>query len=137
MSGGRIELKDGTFRELHWHTNADELHYVLSGSVKNIVHDNVDFPEVKQPEEYTIYAGDIGYVLTKFVHYFQAVRGPAVVIVIFNHPSWGTQGLLVMMSVTPVDVTTSALNTTVDVTEEYFPKESTASLKPDHTKRQK
>jgi mannose-6-phosphate isomerase-like protein (cupin superfamily) len=128
MSGGRIELEEGAMRELHWHTNVDELHYVLSGCVRNIVHNNVDFPNTK-PKEYTICAGDIGYVPKNFVHYLEAISGPATVIATFNHPSWGTQGLSAIMSVTPVDVTASTLTTTVEVAEKYFPKESTAFLK--------
>lgn len=129
MSGAKIELEEGAMRELHWHTNADELHYVLSGCVRNIVHSNVGFPDDAKPEEYTICADDIGYVPKNFVHYLEAVGGPATVIVTFNHPSWGTQGLSGMMSVTPVDVTASVLTTTVEVAEEYFPKEPTAFVK--------
>lgn len=124
MSGGRVELEVGVMRELHWHTNADELHYVLSGKVRNIVHDNKG-----EAQEYIIEAGDIGYVPKQFVHFIQAVDGPAVVIVGFNHPSWGTQGLSAMMAVTPTYVTSAVLNTTLDVAEEYFPKESTPFLR--------
>ena len=36
MSGGRVELEDGVMRELHWHSNADELHYVLSGKSETL-----------------------------------------------------------------------------------------------------
>ena len=128
MSGGRIELEEGGMRELHWHTNADELHYVLEGCVRNIVHSNIDFPATPA-EEYTICAGDIGYVPKQFVHYLEAVGGPATVIATFNHPSWGTQGLSGMMSVTPAHVTSSTLTTSVEVAEKYFPKESTAFIK--------
>lgn len=128
MSGARVELEEGAMRELHWHTNADELHYVLSGCVRNIVHSNIHFPEVPA-EEYVICAGDVGYVPKNFVHYLEAVDGPAELIVAFNHPSWATQGLSGMMSVTPVDITAAVMETTVDVAEEYFPKESTAFLK--------
>lgn len=128
MSGGRIELDEGAMRELHWHTNADELHYVLEGCVKNIVHSNKNFPADK-PEEYTICAGDIGYVPKQFVHYLEAVGGPATVIATFNHPSWGTQGLSGMMSVTPAHITASTLNTSEEVAKKYFPKESTAFIK--------
>ena len=124
MSGAKIDLEEGAMRELHWHTNADELHYVLSGCVRNIVHDN------RGPaEEYVICAGDVGYVPKNFVHYLEAVDGPAEVIVCFNHPSWETQGLSGMMAVTPDDINAAVLKTTTDVAEEYFPKESTAFLK--------
>ena len=124
MSGARIELQAGAMRELHWHTNADELHYVLSGKVRNIVHGNLG-----EPEEYLIEAGDIGYVPKQFVHYLEAVDGPATVIVCFNHPNWGTQGLSAMMAVTPTYITSATLNTTVEVADTYFPKESEAFLK--------
>ena len=70
----------------------------------------------------------ISWIVT-FVHFIQAVDGPAVVIVGFNHPSWGTQGLSAMMAVTPTYVTSAVLNTTLDVAEEYFPKESTPFLR--------
>ncbi len=125
MSGAKIELEKGAMRELHWHTNADELHYVVSGCVRNIVHSNQGMPA----EEYVICAGDVGYIPTNFVHYLEAVDGPAEIIVAFNHPSWGTQGLSGMMSVTPADINAAVLKTTVEVAEEYFPKESTAFLK--------
>ena len=72
---------------------------------------------------------DVGYIPKNFVHYLEAVDGPAEIIVAFNHPSWGTQGLSGMMSVTPADINAAVLKTTVEVAEEYFPKESTAFLK--------
>ena len=42
---------------------------------------------------------------------------------------WETQGLSGMMSVTPDDINAAVLETTADVAEEYFPKESTAFKK--------
>jgi len=67
--------------------------------------------------------------LSQSVQTPEAVGGPATVIATFNHPSWGTQGLSGMLSVTPAHVASSTLTTSVEVAEKYFPKKSTAFIK--------
>lgn len=37
MAGSLIELEPGALRELHWHPNADEWQYYLSGQAEMVV----------------------------------------------------------------------------------------------------
>lgn len=124
MSGGVVVLEEGGMRELHWHTNCDEMHYVINGTIRNVIHSNKG-----DVIDYTITEGDVGYVPKEYVHYIEAVGGPAAVAVAFNHPSWGTQGFSGMMSITPSHMAAATLRTTKKVVEDYFPKESVSFLK--------
>jgi len=107
MSGGFIHLEKGSMREIHWHPNADEMHYVISGSLKVSV-----YGVGGQLDTYVIEKGDIGFVPEGFAHYLEAISGPADFLVTFNHPEWKNQELSTWMAVTPSELTVTSLQTT-------------------------
>lgn len=123
MSGAYMHLEPGTLRDIHWHPNADEMQYVLRGSVTVGVYGTGGINST-----YTLKAGDVGFVPRGFMHYIQANRndeegggGPADLLLTFNHPSWTTQELSTWLSVAPPFIAARSLNTTVDVVEKYLP----------------
>jgi oxalate decarboxylase len=126
MSGAFMHLESGTLRDIHWHPNADEMQYVLRGSVTVGVYGTGGINTT-----YTLNAGDVGFVPRGFMHYIQTSRndddddeedgGPADLLLTFNHPSWTTQELSTWLSVAPPFVAARSLNTTVDVVEKYLP----------------
>jgi oxalate decarboxylase/phosphoglucose isomerase-like protein (cupin superfamily) len=125
MSGAYMHLEPGTLRDIHWHPNADEMQYVLRGSVTVGVYGTGGINST-----YTLNAGDVGFVPRGFMHYIQAnrdeddedgVSGPADLLLTFNHPSWTTQELSTWLSVAPPFIAARSLNTTVDVVEKYLP----------------
>lgn len=107
MSGGFIHLERGSMREIHWHPNADEMHYVISGSLQVSV-----YGVGGQLDRYVIEAGDVGFVPEGFAHYLEAVSGPADFLVTFNNPEWKNQEFSTWMAVTPPELTAISLQTT-------------------------
>ncbi|MFC0190040.1 oxalate decarboxylase family bicupin [Fictibacillus aquaticus] len=61
-----VEVKPGGMRELHWHPNADEWQYYISGKGRMTV-----FSGVGTARTFDYQAGDVGYVPRAFGHYIQ------------------------------------------------------------------
>ncbi|KAL7539262.1 hypothetical protein ACHAWF_006355 [Thalassiosira exigua] len=116
MSGGLMHLDEGSFRDIHWHPNADEMQYVISGSLNVTTYGigGVDYT-------YSINAGDIGFVPKGFAHTLEANGGPVDLLVTFNNPSWKTQELSTWMAVSPNYLTAASLNVDTEVVDKYFP----------------
>lgn len=66
MTGSVIELQPGALRELHWHPNADEWQYYLSGNAEMTV-----FLAEHTAVEEQFEAGDVGYVPMGAGHYIK------------------------------------------------------------------
>lgn len=66
MAGSLLELQPGALRELHWHPNADEWQYYISGSAEM----GVFLAEGHAVTEH-LKAGDIGYVPMGAGHYIK------------------------------------------------------------------
>jgi oxalate decarboxylase len=117
ISGAWMHLESGTLRDIHWHPNADEMQYVLRGSVTVGIYGTGGVNST-----FTLSEGDVGFVPIGFMHYIQANDGPADLLITFNHPSWKTQELSTWLSVTPSFVAARSLNTSVEVVERYLPR---------------
>lgn len=63
-----VQLKPGALRELHWHPNADEWLYVMSGKARVTV-----FSAVGRARTMDFDAGDVGYIPKSFGHYVENV----------------------------------------------------------------
>src|SRR5207244_8427549 len=61
-----VTIKPGGLRELHWHPNADEWQYYLSGEARMTV-----FNTRPRAQTADFRAGDLGYVKKSFGHYVQ------------------------------------------------------------------
>ncbi|OSP53807.1 cupin domain-containing protein [Pseudoruegeria sp. SK021] len=61
-----IELEPGGMREIHWHPDADEIQYYLSGSARMTV-----FNAVSSARTFDYVAGDVGYVPKNLAHYIE------------------------------------------------------------------
>jgi oxalate decarboxylase len=97
MSAAIVRLKPGGLRELHWHPNADEWQYYISGKGRMTVFiaDNnartMDFQE-----------GDVGYILQSQPHYIENTGTTDLVFVeIFRDPIYQDISLAEWMSHTP------------------------------------
>jgi oxalate decarboxylase len=68
-------------RELHWHPNADEWQYVITGRVRMTL-----FGAHGRYREETFDAGDVGYVPTGYGHSIENIDNdkPARLLVAFN-----------------------------------------------------
>jgi oxalate decarboxylase len=81
ITGVVLELNPGGLRELHWHPNADEWQYVLSGRVRISM-----FGSHGRWKQDTFDAGDVGYIPTGFGHSIEndSEDKPARVLIAFN-----------------------------------------------------
>jgi oxalate decarboxylase len=77
VTGALMQIKPGGLRELHWHPNADEWQYYISGRARMGVfgsHGRVRIDEFE--------AGDVGYVPQGYGHYIENVGSEDVELVI-------------------------------------------------------
>ncbi len=81
MSIKRLVLEPGVIREPHWHANANELTYCLSGSLLVTIFDNAD-----EFSSFTISAGQMFHVDSGALHHIENVGDTtAELIVVFGH----------------------------------------------------
>jgi oxalate decarboxylase len=66
VAAARVEVEPGGLRELHWHPNADEWQYYLSGQGRMTV-----FASGGKARTFDYQAGDVGYVPFAMGHYVQ------------------------------------------------------------------
>lgn len=79
----RLVLEPGAVREPHWHANADELTYCVTGDVLVSVLDNADVFGT-----FTIGAGEMFHVESGSLHHIENVGDAAAeLIVVFSHES--------------------------------------------------
>ena len=78
-----VHLKKGGLREPHWHPNAHEINYVITGKVKI----GILSPDSSR-ETIELEPGDIGYIPMGYSHYIENVAdGESHVIVTFSNES--------------------------------------------------
>jgi oxalate decarboxylase len=81
LSIKRLVLQPGTIREPHWHANANELAYCLSGSVLVTVFDTAD-----EFSSFTITAGQMFHIDTGALHHIENIgEQTAELIVVFSN----------------------------------------------------
>lgn len=79
----RLVIEPGAIREPHWHANADELTYCLTGEVLVSTLDNADVFAT-----FTVSAGEMFHVLSGAVHHIENLgTAAAELIVVFSHES--------------------------------------------------
>jgi oxalate decarboxylase len=66
IAAALVEIRPGAMRELHWHPNADEWQYYLSGSARMTV-----FAASGTARTFAYRAGDVGYVPFAMGHYVE------------------------------------------------------------------
>jgi oxalate decarboxylase len=81
VTGVTLDLDPGGLRELHWHPNADEWQYVISGRVRVTM-----FGSHGRWREETLDKGDVGYVPTGYGHSVEndSDNKPARMLIGFN-----------------------------------------------------
>jgi len=66
MAAGLVTLRPGGMRELHWHPNADEWQYYISGKARMTV-----FATAGRARTMDFQTGDVGYVQQTLPHYVE------------------------------------------------------------------
>src|SRR5690606_34053461 len=75
-----IDLEPGGMREIHWHPDADEIQYYISGKARMTV-----FDAVSNARTFDYVAGDVGYVPKTLAHYIENIGDePVRVLNVFH-----------------------------------------------------
>lgn len=119
MSGGIMILKPGALRELHWHPNADEWVYVISGKVRM-----TEFASGGESAIVDLEEGDVGYTPMGLGHCLENVGDTdCEMIIVFNSGTYEEISLTSWLASNPDSLVSANLNLPEDVVKK-FPKES-------------
>ncbi|MCJ8153014.1 cupin domain-containing protein [Chryseobacterium sp. SSA4.19] len=100
MSGSILELQPGALREMHWHPNADEWQYFISGQAEMSV-----FLAESTIVTEQFKAGDVGYVPMGAGHYIKNTGNTVCKILIgFNSGHYESIDLSQWLAGNPKDV---------------------------------
>lgn len=100
-----IDLEPGGMREIHWHPDADELQYYISGHARMTV-----FDAVNNARTFDFVAGDVGYVPRTLTHYIENIgTEPVRVLNVFHKGQYSDVSLNNWMALSPKDLVTGHL----------------------------
>jgi oxalate decarboxylase len=97
ISAAIVTLKPGGLRELHWHPNADEWQYYVSGNARMTV-----FAAGSDARTMDFQEGDVGYIPISQPHYIENTGNTDVVFLeMFKSPNYEDVSLAEWMAHTP------------------------------------
>jgi oxalate decarboxylase len=100
MTGVVLEMEPGALRELHWHPNASEWQYVLSGQLCVTL-----FGSKGRWRQETLSKGDVGYIPQGMGHSLENVGTDTVrVLIVFNNAHYQTIDLSQWIAGNPTDI---------------------------------
>ena len=84
MTGALMRIRPGSLRELHWHPNADEWQYYISGRARLGV-----FGSHGRTRTEEFGAGDVGYVPQGYGHYIEnAGKDDVELLIVLNNGAY-------------------------------------------------
>ena len=111
IATAHVTLKPGGMRELHWHPNADEWQYYISGQGRMTLFDNKAAARTAD-----FFAGDIGYVPKTLGHYIENTgKDDLVFLEMFKAPRYQDLSLNDWMTHIPPELVTQHLGIGADV----------------------
>ncbi len=97
MTGALMRIKPGSLRELHWHPNADEWQYYISGRARVGV-----FGSHGRARTEEVSAGDVGYVPQRYGHYIEnAGNDDLELLIVLNNAVYESISLTAWMAANP------------------------------------
>ena len=120
MSGGILTLKPEALRELHWHANADEWLYVISGKVRLTVFASSGLSSVAELSN-----GDIGYTPMGYGHSIENTGDQDCrLLIVFNSGTYDEISLSSWLSSNPDELVAANLNLPTEVVRKFPDKEA-------------
>jgi oxalate decarboxylase len=97
MTGAFMRIKPGGLRELHWHPNADEWQYYISGRARMGV-----FGSHGRARTEEFNAGDVGYVPQGYGHYIEnAGNEDLELLIVLNNGEYQSISLTAWVAANP------------------------------------
>ena len=106
IAAALVEVEPGGMRELHWHPNADEWQYYISGKGRMTV-----FAAEGQANTFDYQAGDVGYVPFPYGHYVENTGGETLrFLEMFRSSYYADVSLDTWLALTPPAMVGATLN---------------------------
>jgi oxalate decarboxylase len=106
MTGVVLEMDAGALRELHWHPNAAEWQYILSGQFNVTL-----FGSKGRWREEKLSQGDVGYIPQGFGHSIENIgTEKARILIVFNSGHYQTIDLSQWIAGNPTDILATNFN---------------------------
>jgi oxalate decarboxylase len=106
IAAALVEVEPGALRELHWHPNADEWQYYVSGSGRMTV-----FASSGRARTFDYRAGDVGYVPFAMGHYVENTGDePLCFLELFRSERFADISLNQWLALTPPELVQAHLN---------------------------
>lgn len=119
MTGAMLELEPGALRELHWHPNADEWQFVLSGKMRTTV-----FASSGRATTVELSEGDVGFAPMGYGHSLQNNgKEKNRVILVFNNGEYQEISLSSWLSSNPTQLLETNLSLPREIVEKLPRKE--------------
>lgn len=124
ITAALVEVEPGAMREIHWHTNNDELQYYIQGEARMTV-----FQPGPKSRTFNFQAGDVGYVPVGNFHYVQNTGTEKLIFLeLFKSDHFADISLAQWMALTPKEAVKSILNLSDEVLD-HLRKESCPIVK--------
>ena len=106
IAAALVEVDPGRFREIHWHPNADEWQYYISGTARMTV-----FGAEAKARTFDFRAGDVGYVPKSMIHFVENTGSDTLrFLELFRSPHFMDVSLAQWMALTPHELVEAHLN---------------------------
>jgi oxalate decarboxylase len=106
IAAALVEVEPGAMRELHWHPNADEWQYYLTGHGRMTV-----FASAGKARTFDYQAGDVGYVPFAMGHYVENTGDQTLTFLeLFKSDRYADVSLNQWMALTPPELVQAHLN---------------------------
>ncbi len=111
VAAALVEVDPGHMREIHWHPNADEWQYYISGKARMSV-----FAAEARARTFDFQAGDVGYVPMSMSHFIENTGNePLRFLELFKSPRYMDMSLAQWMALTPHELVAAHLNINRDL----------------------
>jgi oxalate decarboxylase len=125
MTGAIMLINPGSVRELHWHPNADEWQFVLSGRARVTI-----FGAHARTKTAEFGKGEVGFVNQGFGHYIEQVGSePLRMLLIFNNPAYEEINLSAWLAANPASIVEDNFGLTKGVVD-YLPRKLVGFTNP-------
>ena len=115
MTGVVLEMDAGALRELHWHPNAAEWQYVLSGDFCVTL-----FGSHGRWRQENLSRGDVGYIPQGFGHSIENIGADkGRILIVFNSGHYQTINLSQWIAGNPVDILATNFSQDPEVFEKF------------------